>query len=182
MPATGVFAPDRMLVAVRAIAPVAGSPPTSGDITFATPCAISSTLGLWRSPDIRSATTADNSDSIAPSIATVIAGESRVRIRSGRNWGRRICGRPGRNPAEIGLDCLDTGSPSLQAIAVAAPRTQDSGRDSRVKLSNQDYSEERDGCDCGRRRVKRVPVRNDRLPFAEETRPALLRSGGQKSP
>ena len=37
IPATGVCAPDRMLVAVRAIAPVAGSPPNSGDATLATP-------------------------------------------------------------------------------------------------------------------------------------------------
>ena len=74
MPATGVFAPDRTFVAVRAIAPVAGSPPTSGDAMFAMPCATSSTFGLCRSPLIRSATVADISDSIAPSIATVIAG------------------------------------------------------------------------------------------------------------
>ena len=31
IPATGVRAPERMLVAVRAIAPVAGRPPNSGD-------------------------------------------------------------------------------------------------------------------------------------------------------
>ena len=42
---------------------------------LATPCATSSTFGLWRSPLIRSATTADSSDSIAPSIATVRAGD-----------------------------------------------------------------------------------------------------------
>jgi hypothetical protein len=35
-----------MLVAVRAIAPVAGSPPKIGDATLATPWAISSTFGL----------------------------------------------------------------------------------------------------------------------------------------
>ena len=46
IPATGVRAPERMLVAVRAIAPVAGSPPNIGDAMLATPCAISSTFGL----------------------------------------------------------------------------------------------------------------------------------------
>ena len=46
IPATGVCAPERMLVAVRAIAPVAGSPPNSGDTMLATPCANSSTFGV----------------------------------------------------------------------------------------------------------------------------------------
>ena len=76
MPATGVCAPERMLVAVRAIAPVAGKPPNIGEKMLAMPCAISSTLGLCRSSLMRSATTADISDSIAPSIATVKAGPS----------------------------------------------------------------------------------------------------------
>ena len=74
MPATGDCAPERMLVAVRAMAPVAGSPPNIGDTMFATPCATSSTFGLWRSLLMRSDTTADISDSIAPSMATVSAG------------------------------------------------------------------------------------------------------------
>src|SRR5581483_10611265 len=47
MPATGVPAPERILVAVRAIAPVAGIPPSSGDAIFATPCATNSTFELW---------------------------------------------------------------------------------------------------------------------------------------
>ena len=46
MPATGVRAPARMLVAVRAIAPVAGSPPNIGEAMFAIPCATSSVFGL----------------------------------------------------------------------------------------------------------------------------------------
>jgi hypothetical protein len=66
IPATGDCAPERMLVAVRAIAPVAGSPPKSGEAIFATPCPINSTLGLCRSLLMRSETTADMSDSIAP--------------------------------------------------------------------------------------------------------------------
>ncbi len=75
MPDTGDTAPARMFVAVRAIAPVAGRPPKSGDTMLATPCAKSSVFGLCRSPPIRSATTAESSDSMAPSIATVTAGE-----------------------------------------------------------------------------------------------------------
>ena len=82
MPATGVFAPERMLVAVRAMAPVAGRPPNSGDRMLATPCPTSSTLGLCWLLLMRSETTADMSDSMAPSIATVMAGEMRGRSRS----------------------------------------------------------------------------------------------------
>ena len=65
-----------MLVAVRAIAPVAGKPPNIGETILAIPCPINSTLGLCRSWLMRSETTADISDSIAPSIATVKAGPS----------------------------------------------------------------------------------------------------------
>ncbi len=43
---------------------------------------------------MRSATTAESSDSIAPSIATVTAGEIRLRIRAGRNCGIWSSGRP----------------------------------------------------------------------------------------
>ena len=81
MPATGERAPLRMLVAVRAMAPVAGSPPKMGEIMLATPCATSSTLGLCLSPLMLSATTADMSDSIAPSMAMVTAEENNGRIR-----------------------------------------------------------------------------------------------------
>ena len=94
MPATGVFAPDRMLVAVRAIAPVAGRPPTIGDTMLATPCATSSMFESWRSPLILSATIADIRDSMAPSRPTVMAGISSVGISDTRNAGMATCGRP----------------------------------------------------------------------------------------
>ena len=80
MPATGVFAPVRMLVAVRAMAPVAGKPPNIGDAILAIPLrdrARRSDCG-W-SPLMRSATTADISDSIAPSIVTVSTEEQQSR-------------------------------------------------------------------------------------------------------
>src|SRR5713101_421716 len=76
IPDTGVFAPERMLVAVLAIAPVAGSPPKSGERIFAIPCPTSSTFGLCLSPLMRSETTADISDSIAPSMAPVTSHSS----------------------------------------------------------------------------------------------------------
>ncbi len=43
-PATGVRPPLLMLVAVRAMAPVTGMPPKSGETTLATPWATSSML------------------------------------------------------------------------------------------------------------------------------------------
>jgi len=109
MPATGDCAPERMLVAVRAMAPVAGSPPNMGDIILATPWPMSSTLGLWRSLLMRSETTADMSDSIAPSMATVKAGPSRPWIKSVRNLGITRCGSPlGIPPKRVPI--VSTGS------------------------------------------------------------------------
>ena len=87
MPETGDFAPDRIFVAVRAIAPVAGIPPTIGDTRLATPCAISSTFELCRSPLMLSATTAESRLSTAASKATVSAEGSSGMIRSARNSG-----------------------------------------------------------------------------------------------
>src|SRR6266851_2061320 len=94
IPATGVLAPERTLVAVRAMAPVAGSPPNSGDTIFATPCAMSSTFGLCLSLLMRSETTADINDSIAPSMATVNAGESNWRKTSYCSLGTANEGSP----------------------------------------------------------------------------------------
>jgi hypothetical protein len=56
---------------------------------------------------MRSATTADSSDSIAPSIATVIAEPSKGVISSGRNCGTWSGGHPRRDAAEPAADRLD---------------------------------------------------------------------------
>ena len=125
MPATGVRAPERMLVAVRAMAPVAGRPPNSGDAMLAMPCAISSTFGLCRSPLMRSATTADISDSIAPSRATVSAGDEQRRDQARAwNFGTTSGGQPLRDAAEPGADRLDRQleAPRRRACPPAAPR------------------------------------------------------------
>src|SRR5574339_616140 len=47
---TGVRAPARTLVAVRAMAPVTGMPPTIGTTMLAAPCATSSAFELWWLP------------------------------------------------------------------------------------------------------------------------------------
>src|SRR5260370_15158837 len=87
MPAIGVWAPARMLVAVRAMAPVAGRPPNNGDTIFATPWPNNSTLGLWRSLLLRADTTAAMIDSLAPNIATVTAGPPDPAIITACNFG-----------------------------------------------------------------------------------------------
>jgi hypothetical protein len=92
MPATGVRAPARMLVAVRAMAPVAGRPPNSADAVLATPCATSSALERWRPPVMPSATTADSSDSTP---AEEGDGQRRRQQLGGaleRNVGKSNCG------------------------------------------------------------------------------------------
>src|SRR5205085_9969265 len=94
IPATGEVAPERILVAVRAIAPVAGMPPKKGTKRFARPWANSSTSGLWRSPLMLSATTAERRLSIAANMATVQADGNSGRMRSARNCGIEIAGKP----------------------------------------------------------------------------------------
>ena len=120
MPATGVFAPERIFVAVLASAPVAGRPPKIGDATLATPCAMSSTFGLCLSPLIRSATTADISDSIAPSMATVMAGRTKSGIRWGSNRGMAGIGRPEGMPPKR-EPMVSTARPSATTASVPPP-------------------------------------------------------------
>ena len=82
-----------MLVAVRAIAPVAGMPPNNGATMLAAPCAISSVLEWCRDPIIPSATTAESSDSMAASSAMVSAAGERTRSSSNVTGGSDGLGR-----------------------------------------------------------------------------------------
>ena len=95
------------MVAVRAMAPVAGRPPNIGETMLAIPWPMSSTLGLWRSLLMRSETTADISDSIAPSIATVNAGPSSPCTRPACNCGKRKVRQPAGNAAKARADGFD---------------------------------------------------------------------------
>ena len=87
MPATGVRPPLLMFVIVRAMAPVAGMPPKMGLARLAMPCAMSSVFELWRSPMTPSATVAESSDSMAPRMAMVMAGETSPLTTSHVSWG-----------------------------------------------------------------------------------------------
>src|SRR3546814_19627201 len=95
MPATGVFAPERILVAVRAIAPVAGRQPNSAEPILATPCPISSWFERCSVPAIPSATTDESSASIPERKARGKAERSEER-RVGKEGGRKGRGGGGR--------------------------------------------------------------------------------------
>lgn len=82
IPDMGEIAPALILVTVRAIAPVAGSPPKMDEPILATPCARSSVLDLCFVSVIPSATTAERSDSISAKIAIVTASGNKSSIFS----------------------------------------------------------------------------------------------------
>ena len=88
MPETGPRAPARTLVAVRAMVPVTQRPPNRAEPILAKPCATSSQLDRCRRPVMPSATTADSSDSIAPSSANAIASGSTACAFASENAGK----------------------------------------------------------------------------------------------
>ncbi len=94
IPATGVRAPARTFVAVRAIAPVAEIPPSNGQAMFARPWPINSVFESCRASIIPSATIADNNDSIAPSIAIVSDGSINSWINPKEISGNATSGNP----------------------------------------------------------------------------------------
>ena len=106
IPATGVRPPLFTFVAVRAIAPVAGIPPKSGETMFATPWATSSMFERCLPPIMPSATTADSSDSIPASSAIVKAGPTSAVAVPSVTCGKRAgeARVDGAEPAADGLD------------------------------------------------------------------------------
>ena len=107
IPAIGVRPPFFTFVAVRAIAPVAGMPPKSGDTMFATPCATSSMFERCRPPIMPSATTAESSDSIAPSSAMVNAGPTSAVHRARARGAASRVRQPRGDARRSGADRLD---------------------------------------------------------------------------
>jgi hypothetical protein len=78
-------------------------PPNKAEAMLAHPCPTSSTFDLWRLPIMPSATTAERSDSMPHSNATVMAGEKSSRSRSRETAGIQTDGRaawkaPNREP------------------------------------------------------------------------------------
>ena len=179
MPATGVRAPERMFVAVRARAPVAGNPPKIGDTMLATPWAMSSTFGLCRSFPIRSATTADISDSMAPSMATVSAGrrssgiERHVELRDGRAW------KAGGNPAEPRPDRLDVEAHDHHERGAPDERDDGSGYRGQPPAKHHDEGE-RGEAEQRRERRDRVQVTGERLQAGDERRRHVVDAQAQE--
>ena len=162
-------------MAVRAIAPVTGMPPTSGTIRLATPCASSSAFELWRSPVIESATTADSRLSTAARSATVSADGSSGRIRSARNCGMAKAGRPLGMPPNFD-PIVSTGRPNTATAAVpASSATIDPGsRGSHFGTSRISASDPVASANC--ERIDRRQRAADRAHAGEE----LARIAGQR--
>ena len=91
IPAIGVRPPFSMLAAVRAMAPVAGSPPKRAEATLAAPVATSSMLERCFLPIIPSATTAESKLSMPAKKAMVNAGGSNLRTTE-KEISPGICG------------------------------------------------------------------------------------------
>ncbi len=126
-----------MFVAVRAMAPVTGMPPTIGTTTLATPCATSSAFELCRPPAIESATTADSRLSSAASTATVKAGCSSGPIRSARKAGIEIVGSPPGIPPNAEPMVATGASNSVTAAVPATSATIDPGTRGTHRGSNR---------------------------------------------
>jgi len=106
MPEIGPTAPDRMLVAVRAMVPVTGIPPNRIEPILAVPCATSSQFERCLRPDMPSATTAESNDSIAPRSA-MAAASGRTACALAKLNGGSPAETASRQFAEAGGDCHD---------------------------------------------------------------------------
>ena len=105
MPETGPMAPERTFVAVRAIVPVAQSPPKAALAALAIPCATSSQFERWRRPVMASATTAERSDDAAEE-------RQRQRVRQHRDDALDAHLRQRRNRQRVG-DAAEAGADGL---------------------------------------------------------------------
>ncbi len=121
MPDSGLIAPARMLVAVRAIVPVTLIPPNKADTILASPCATSSMLERCLRPDMLSATFADSRLSTPPSSVNDRADGSSWRTSAHDSCGACGVGSP-RGISPKRLPIVSAGSCS-QAAAIEARTT-----------------------------------------------------------
>ncbi len=117
-PATGVFPPLLTLVIVRAMAPVAGMPPSMADATLAAPCATSSILDLCREPIMPSATVADK-QRLDPCQQGDGQGWSGQLSRLSKSEMRQMRAGSMRGSSPKRAPMVSTGSLNIQAIRVA---------------------------------------------------------------
>ena len=152
--AIGERAPERTLVAVRAIAPVAAKPPKKGATTLPMPCAISSASGSCLRPVMPSATTAESSDSIAPSIAIAKAAGSSSRTSAKE----RPIGRPS-GPGSVQGRSGSGGSGGIPWPTIAAHAVLEAARDRRDLEARHEPGGERRGHGARRRARRAAPGR-----------------------
>ena len=137
MPDTGPCAPERTLVAVRAMVPVTHSPPNSAEAILAIPCATSSQLERCRRPVMLSATTADSRLSMEPSSANEKASGNNCRISAQDAGGSAGAGKPRgmppkREPMVSTGRC--SGNASTEASNTASSRFGQCGRNRRPSM------------------------------------------------
>ena len=158
MPATGVRPPARILVAVRAMAPVAGIPPMTAEAMLASPCATSSQLARWRRPVMPSATTAESSDSIPPSAKIVNAAGNRARIPANENAGRCAAGNAdGMPPKRVPM--VATGSLKIHTARPASTSAiRKAGKRAAYRCMSR-YRAQRGCADRQRERIERGECR-----------------------
>ncbi len=119
MPATGLLAPARMLVAVRAIVPVTQMPPNRAEAMLARPWATSSMLERCLRPVMPSATLADSRLSTPPSRVKDAAEGSTLSSSARSTCGSRGVGRVwGMPPKRVPI--VSIGSRSRAASTEAA--------------------------------------------------------------
>ncbi len=181
MPATGVRPPFLTLVAVRAMAPVAGIPPKSPDAMFATPCATSSMLELWRLPIMPSATTAESSDSMRREQRDGDGGGEELAHAVETHVGQVRRRDRGMDLAEAGADRLDGKTEPRREARRREDRDDrrgDGARDPRP--GEQDRQGSRGHADRGGR--DRRQARAVGAPLRQERRRDRAPSGGRAGP
>ena len=167
MPETGPCAPARTLVAVRAIVPVTQMPPNSAEPMLAKPCATSSQLERCRRPVMPSATTAESSDSIAPSSVKAMASGSTACMAARSKAGSAGRGSErGMPPKRVPI--VSTGS-ARTAAATEATATAISmpGQDGRQRFSPAMVAMV-SRATSDRRRIERSPCRGQRPELRDQ--------------
>ena len=173
MPATGPCAPARTLVAVRAMVPVTQKPPKSAEPTLAMPCATSSMFERCRRPVMPSATTAESSDSIAPSSAKLKAsGSTAITSADARPAAAPAAGSPAGCRRRRVLDGRDRQTERPAATAASATTISIRGQCGRSRFSATSAAKQpSDSASVGRVQRSAAPPRA----------PAASRSSGPGS-
>jgi hypothetical protein len=180
MPEIGPTAPARMFVAVRAIVPVTGIPPNRIEPILAVPCVTSSQFARCLRPDMPSATTAENNDSIAPKQCNG-CGVRQHGLRLGQaEWLQARLRKASRQLAKAGSDCHDVEIKSPGKCCGPSYRNQ-KGRPAKHPLAQAEDDQNRgkaDGNGLGVDAASRLPqgleLGQERGGLARQSEPKQL--------